>query len=403
MRILKIASYYNSFLKYYYSNFPDISKKSYQEQHNHLMSQCVGWSDFYSNAFREIGFEAYEIVFNATKMQQKWAEEHNLHLNSLNILTKQIEEISPDIIWFQDSFSFDSEYIKFLKKEIKSVKLIIGNCCAPYTEKNLKNLRLFDFTTTCSPAFVPDFEKNGIKTLLLYHAFSPDVLDRVGKQTKQNDIVFIGSLVPRKGFHFERKRILEQIALISDINFLFYGNLSNNNYFDVAKQQLFYVLKEIIKKTGTSKMFSKSVKFKKTENLKEFPRHLNISKSLEQKFRGQLFGIDMFTELAKTKLTFDIQGEIGGDYAATMRLFEATGSGVCLLVENKKNIKDLFEIDKEIVTYKTEEECAEKIEWLLENPIKRDEIAKAGQKRTLSDHSYKKRVEILNKEINKYL
>lgn len=403
MKLVIITNYYNNFLTYYYNKYPQIRNETYYNQHEHLMNQCFGWSNFYSKALKKHNINSIEIIYNAFSMQQAWAKENNVNGNELNILTQQIKFHKPDILWFQDSFSFDSEYIKSLKKGIKSIRLMIGNCCSPYTEKNLKNLRLFDFTTTCSPVFVPAFEKNRIDTLLLYHAFSSEVLSKIGEQSKQNDIIFIGSLIPRKGFHFERKKFLEEIASNTDIDFLFYGNLLNNNYVEVTKQQLFYVLKEIINKTGTSGLFSKSVKFRKTENLKEFPRFLNLSKALKSKHKGQLFGIDMFTELSKSKLTFDIQGEIGGDYAATMRLFEATGSGLCLLVENKKNIKDLFEIDKEIVTFSSFEEATEKIKWLLKNKLKLLEIGKAAQKRVLKNHTYEHRAKKLVEKINKYL
>jgi len=403
MKLVKVANYYNNFIKYYYQKYPEINKKSYSEQYEHLMYQSVGWADFYSKALKKYNIDSYEIVYNALSLQQTWAKENGSSTKGLDILTKQIKFYQPDIIWFQDSFSFDAEYIRFLKKEIKQVKLLIGNSCAPYTESNLKNLKVFDFVTTCSPVFVHDFEKKGIKTLLLYHAFSPEILSRAGVQAKVTDIIFTGSLIPRKGFHFERKEFLEQIAANEHIDFSFYGNLFNTKYVDVVKQQMLYVLKEIIQKTGTSRFFSKSVKYKKVENLNEYPRYLKLSKVLQDKYKGQLFGIDMFRELAKAKLTFDIQGEIGGDYAATMRIFEASGSGLCLLLENKKNVQDLFEIDKEIITYNSFNEAIEKIKWLLDNEQKLLETGKAAQARVLKDHTYDNRAEELVDYIQKIM
>ncbi|MEN8119679.1 MAG: glycosyltransferase [Bacteroidota bacterium] len=403
MKLVKVANYYNSFLKYYYQKHPEINKKSFSEQYEHLMYQSIGWSDFYSKALKKHDIDSYEIVYNALSLQQTWAKENNTNAKDLDILTQQIKFHQPDIIWFQDSFSFDAEYIKFLKKEIRSVKLLIGNSCAPYTKSNLKNLKVFDFVTTCSPVFVNDFEKNGIKPLLLYHAFAPEILSRIGEQSKEMDIVFAGSLIPRKGFHFERKKFLEKIATNENIDFSFYGNLFNHRYADVIKQQVLYGLKEIIQKTGTSKFFSKSVKYKKVENLDEFPQYLRISKSLQKKYNGQLYGIDMYRKLAKAKLTFDVQGEIGGDYVATMRVFEATGIGLCLLLENKKNVQDLFEIDKEIVTFNSFDEAIEKINWLLNNKHKLSEIGEAAQARVLKDHTYDNRAEKLYDYIRNFI
>jgi spore maturation protein CgeB len=70
-----------------------------------------------------------------------------------------------------------------------------------------------------------------------------------------------------------------------------------------------------------------------------------------------------------------------------MRLFEATGVGCCLLSDTGKNMQDLYETDKELVTYRTLDECLEKVRFLLENDSKRIAIGEAGQKKTLTEHS----------------
>jgi spore maturation protein CgeB len=84
-------------------------------------------------------------------------------------------------------------------------------------------------------------------------------------------------------------------------------------------------------------------------------------------------------------------------------MFEATGVGTCLLTDWKEHIADLFEPDEEVVTYKSAEECIEKAKWLLENPAERERIAKAGQKRTLRDHTFENRVELFDAIIKKQL
>lgn len=86
-----------------------------------------------------------------------------------------------------------------------------------------------------------------------------------------------------------------------------------------------------------------------------------------------------------------------------MRLFEATGVGSCLLTDAKENLPSLFEPDYEVVTYASSEECIEKAKWLLENPEKREMIAQAGQKRTLSHHTFEKRAISLTALLDKYL
>ena len=46
-----------------------------------------------------------------------------------------------------------------------------------------------------------------------------------------------------------------------------------------------------------------------------------------------------------------------------MRMFEATGMGSCLIVENGENIRELFSED-EVITYNSYEELEEKLFFL---------------------------------------
>lgn len=403
MKLLKIANLYNTYYNYYYKKFPDIKNKSYTEQYDHLMQQYPGWADFYSNALKKLGIEAYEIIYNATYILRQWANENNVKGNNLEILNAMILKIKPDIIWFQDSFSFDSEFMNSFRDKIPNLKLLIGNCCSPYTLKNLENLKIFDFVTTCSPQFVHQFENYGLKTLLLYHAFEPSILPKISSDKRIRDMIFIGSIIPRKNYHIKRKYFLEDLAAVSNINFSYFGNLSQIKYSEVLKQQILYLIKEFLLSTKLNIFFKNSVKYKKMENLDSFPKLFSFSKAIKNVYKGELYGIDMYKELAKSKITIDIQGEISGQYAGSMRIFESTGCGTCLLIENKKNVKDIFVPDEEVIVYNSFEEAKEKIVWLLNNENKLQEIAKAGQKRTLKEHNYDKRANYLVEEINKYL
>ncbi len=403
MRIVKISNYYNSFINDYYKRFPDIKNQNYLKQYFHLIKQRIGWSDFYTKAFENLGHKSFEIIFNAKYLQKAWAISQNIKEDGFKLLFCQLKYYKPDVVWFQDSFSFPAEFLKILKTKIKSIKLLVGNCCSPYSEKEIKKLQVFDIVTTCSPVFINSFKKKGLKPVLIYHAFSKQILDEVEKIERKNDIIFIGSIIPGKGFHQKRKNFLELVAKNNDFSLKFYGNLMNNNFYDVGKQRIFYILKEIIETIGLGDFFSRYSKYNKIRNLEEFPRYLKISKTLKKSYSEKIFGLNMYQELIKSKLTFDIQGEVGGNYAATMRIFEATGLGLCLLVEDKKNIKDLFEPEKEIIVFKDFNEAVEKISWLFKNEKKLYEIGKNAQKRVLKEHTYDNRAKKLLSVFAKFI
>ncbi len=86
-----------------------------------------------------------------------------------------------------------------------------------------------------------------------------------------------------------------------------------------------------------------------------------------------------------------------------MRLFESTGVGTCLLTDSGSNIKDLFTTDKEVVTYNSEDELFEKLDYLLNNDSVRKEIGEAGQKRTLKDHSLRIRCKQISETLLKLI
>ena len=69
-------------------------------------------------------------------------------------------------------------------------------------------------------------------------------------------------------------------------------------------------------------------------------------------------------------------------YANNLALFEATGVGTLLITDWKQNLHEMFEPGKEVIAYRTREECAELIRYYLEHENEREEIARAGQRRT---------------------
>ena len=102
-------------------------------------------------------------------------------------------------------------------------------------------------------------------------------------------------------------------------------------------------------------------------------------------------------------MTLNNHIDLSSGFANNMRLFEATGVGTCLLTDWKPNLHELFEPDLEVVTYRSAEEAVEKARYLLTHYRERQEIASAGQKRTLSTYTYDHRAQELDRLIRKSL
>ena len=75
------------------------------------------------------------------------------------------------------------------------------------------------------------------------------------------------------------------------------------------------------------------------------------------------------------------------------RDFEAPMSGGLYLTQDNSELSLVYDVGKEIMTYKDEKDCAEKINWLLVHPDEAAKIRDAGRRRVLKDHTWEKRFE----------
>jgi spore maturation protein CgeB len=77
-----------------------------------------------------------------------------------------------------------------------------------------------------------------------------------------------------------------------------------------------------------------------------------------------------------------------------MRFFETLSYGVCLVTNrNVDGWKELgFEEGKHFLGYEGIEEAKVQIKWALDNPMKREEIAKAGHLKVRESHTYEHRL-----------
>lgn len=79
-----------------------------------------------------------------------------------------------------------------------------------------------------------------------------------------------------------------------------------------------------------------------------------------------------------------------------MRLFEATGVGAFLLTDFKDNLDKLFAADSEVAVWRSIDDCLTAIGRALGDDNGRAAVARAGQARTMAQHTYRHRaVEIL--------
>ena len=97
---------------------------------------------------------------------------------------------------------------------------------------------------------------------------------------------------------------------------------------------------------------------------------------------------------ARITLTKHIES-VAGTHANNATLFEATGVGSCLVVDERSDLGELFEPGTEVVSYVDADDCAAQIDALLADESRRSAIAAAGQARTRREHTWRNRIEQL--------
>jgi len=400
-RIVRVTSLYDASLKQYYAMFPDYKHRSYGDQYNHLINESCDSAALISRNMKALGVDAIDIFTNAEWLQNQWRIENSCEKSGKELILEQIKKLSPTVLWLDDPQLIDSRWISVVRDNIPTLRIVTGEICAPYDSEDLKNLRMLDFLVTCTPCLRNEFESNGIKTYLVYHAFERSILARLGEQNKYpvNDLLFTGSLYTGGGFHNSRIQYLERF-LDADIPVKIYGSIESTRKI-FSKKTAFYGI-NLLRKSGFEKLLDHIPPLKRYEAYGDTPVRF-YSRKLKASVLPPVFGIEQFKLLSKAKICFNIHGEVARACAGNLRLFEATGVGACLVTDWKENLGELFEIDKEVVAYKSKEECTEKIKWLLQNPSEVTRIGQAGKARTLKDHTTQNRANQINEILTKLL
>jgi len=381
------------------------------------MSDCFGWADFWTHALNKLGYKVWEPVANAEAMQKTWATENNISFDSncwlLDIIKHQVIFYKPDILFIDDYHTLSKNFLNELKDNCNSIKLVIGWCGAPYDDEQV--FSACDLILSNIPELVTEFQNLGHRSQYFKHAFAPRILKHLinvdktlDTQTTSSKILFsfIGSIVAGKLGHNQRIKLLKQLIKNMDIDiFCDINQFSRKEIILGMLKPLFYDLVNSLSRVNTFKDILRNIpKGQKLMDMKTrptFPKQMD--RDILRKVKQPVFGIEMFNVLSKSSITFNNHIDISRNSASNMRLFEATGVGTCLLTDWKPNLHELFEPDYEVVTYRSVEECVEKAKWLLDNPIERDKIAKAGQARTLKEHTFDHRALVLDKIIQDFL
>ncbi|MGI9145091.1 MAG: glycosyltransferase family protein [Chloroflexota bacterium] len=336
---------------------------SYSEQRSAWLGLAFGTADFYSRNLQQSGNQAEDVIANCAPLQLQWAREQARSLWAQyplaavsrqstrwlqRVLSEQIAKCRPDVLYVHDINWMGSQLLKEAKPH---VKLIIGQIACPLSQ-NI-DLSAYDLIVTSFPHYVERFRRAGIHSEYLKLAFESTLLDRLAT-TGSSDAVFVGGYVDP--VHDAGTRLLEEVARHTPVDFWGFG-----------------------------------------------AERLSKESPIRRRYHGEAWGLSMYQVLRNAKIVLNRHSSASEGYANNMRLYEASGTGAMVLTDAKANLADILEPGKEVITYDSARECVDQIRYHLEHVAERERVAAAGQRRTLREHSYARRMSELMEILTRYV
>jgi len=278
-----------------------------------------------------------------------------------------------------------------------------------------------DALLVATPTIKKQYSSLSVPVHVLYHAFNPHVLELLAEKSgASHDFTFIGSSGFGKGLtHYSRYELLYTLLKKTPIELWIDGQsvgsaaIAKENIIQLFMKGWARLSPSQRKKVLAYKGLPKSLRYL-LEEIDYHEQHLPprgkaiwpllpLPMINPARCHEAVFGLAMYRVLAASHVTLNRHTDGALTSVGNLRLFEATGVGACLLTDTGDNMADLFIEGKEIVTYESSEDCAAKVDYLFHHESERQAIAKAGQARTLRDHTVARRCESVDSLIQQLL
>ncbi len=386
MRFLVVRTVPLDYNQWLYSQHPQLGEKPFDEQLRAYAEDPFFIGDSYSHNLRSLGHEAMDVVANSEILQDTWARENGVQVRGAHpfrtltgrfprvlrtalrlpafpglLVASLIEPLNPT--WLYDILAaqiraFEPDVLinlavgelspSFMARMKSHVGTLVGQFGWPLPDGN--SFRCYDLFVSALPNVVAQARQRGIRSELLPLGFDARVLSRLNNGDRRFPVTFIGNVgrgYPWVSDSFIKTRIglLEYLCDQFPLRIWGYESLAADTNSPIRKAHM-----------------------------------------------GPVWGTQTAQILRDSKVVINIHGSHSGPFAANLRLYETTGVGSFLVTDNKANLHEILEPDTEVVAYRNPEECARLIRYYLDHDEEREEIAGAGQRRTLHDHTYHKRM-----------
>jgi spore maturation protein CgeB len=361
---------YPWFLSDHYGSRTGLERRPYREQLASVISRGMSRADIYSDGLRALGHQTADILVNCEPAQRRWLDEQRSWRRRVadrwsrvagrpepepprlaEIALAQVEASSADLLYVQDPCFFGRGELDRMRD---SGVRVAGQIASRLPATDV--LRGYELLVSSLPHFVSHFNKIGVEGRYLPLGFDQRVMVRLSElgidcgpeSERPHRVSFVGGVHPL--IHPARVKLLEQVAIPLELELWGHGI---------------------------------------DELAPESP--------LRASHRGLAWGLEMHQILARSRIVINVHSDVAAGYSNNMRLFEATGAGALLFTEPGHNLAELFEPEREVVTYDGAQDLIRKVRHYLDHPLKARTIAAAGQARTLAEHTYHDRMPELSR------
>jgi spore maturation protein CgeB len=364
MKLVLFWSFYSKYTDAVYAKNPKLVGLSYREQLDGLLADYFGWPPALMRRLVDLGHEVEILLVNVEPLQRAWAKENGVVFEpdwQFSIPLAQLQQYRPDVLWIGSMFQYYRGYLEQIRPYCKKIFAWIA-CPLP----KMLNISSVDCVLTSHANFQQHFLDQGMPSEILLPGFEPKILESLGNRLKDVECSFAGSL---SYGHLQRMRVLKQLTKKTPLTI--WGD--------------------------QPKLLSRGI------TNPRFVRTYLSMRRVRKRTKPSVWGMDMYRTLARSKICVNIHIDVAGGLAGNMRMFEVTGTGSLLITEDAPNLRDLYEPDREVVTYKSTDELIEKINYYLGSPQEREAIAQAGQAKTLGHYNSLKRAQDLLTIVHRYM
>ncbi len=400
---ISAAGYYQQLFRSQLQNY-GLTNMQYEQVIDTLKKMGFLYPGSFAESMQSLGNRVIDIVADVETLQQLWAKEYGIVCDwttltaRYDFLLQQLAVLQPDVVYFQSFEVLPSTWRREIKKRIPSVRIVTG--FQGFPSKSYSDFSDLDMIFISYPAYQEYWERAGIPTHILYHCYDPYMSLFSTKGLHAHDFTFIGSSGYGSPYHAGRYNDLLYLLQHSSLELWGYEKNVSRMYETVlasARNLLSSmpasVLRQSIATLGHRypryKLLARdAIRVAKGE-LEAWPWYLQVdplASMFPKRTHQGVLGKDYYKLLQQSHIVLNRHTDEPGE-GGNIRTFEVTGVGACLLTDTRPNIANLFEIDKEILTYSSIDECVEKAEYLLNHEDERKKIAAAGHTRAAKDHT----------------